>query len=78
VAQRVVALTRGRYAGENQQHPAELLEEEQQIYLPRSMMRRVLLLTGIRTPRTPRAAKHRSRRGRKPGRGCCAGGRRST
>ena len=66
VAQRVVALTKERYAGVNQQHLTELLEEEEHIYLSRSTVRRVLLRVGIRSPQTRRAPKHRSRRERKP------------
>ena len=66
VAQRVVSLARERYRGVNQQHLTELLEEEQQIQLSRSTVRRVLLEVGIRSPRTRRAPKHRSRRERKP------------
>jgi len=66
VAQRVVALTRERYAGVNQQHLTELLEEEKQIHLSRSTVRRVLLRAGIRSPQTRRAPKHRSKRERKP------------
>jgi len=50
----------------NQQHLTELLEEEQEIRLSRSTVRRVLLCAGIRSPRTRRAPKHRSRRERKP------------
>ena len=66
VAQLVVALTKERYTGVNQQHLTELLEEEKQIYLSRSTVRRVLLRAGIRSPQTRRAPKHRSRRERKP------------
>jgi len=66
VAERVVELTRERYRGVNQQHLTELLEEEQQIRLSRSTVRRVLLRAGIRSPQTRRAPKHRSRRERKP------------
>jgi len=66
VAQRVVLLARERYRGVNQQHMTELLEEEQQIQLSRSTVRRVLQGAGIRSPQTRRAPKHRSRRERKP------------
>ena len=66
VVQRVVALTRERYQGVNQQHLTELLEEGHEIRLSRSTVRRVLLRAGIRSPQTRRAPKHRSRRERKP------------
>jgi len=66
VVRQVVSLARERYRGVNQQHLTELLEEEQQIQLSRSTVRRVLLEMGIRSPRTRRAPKHRSRRERKP------------
>lgn len=66
VAANVVALVRERYRGVNQQHLTELLEEEQQLRLSRSTVRRVLLRAGIRSPHTRRAPKHRSRRERKP------------
>ena len=66
VAQRVVALTRERYIGVNQQHLTELLEEDEKIRLSRSTVRRVLLRAGIRSPQKRRAPKHRSRRERKP------------
>ncbi len=65
-AERVVALARQRYRGVNQQHLTELLEEEQQIRLSRSTVRRVLLRAGIRSPQRRRAPKHRRRRERKP------------
>jgi len=66
LAQRVVALAKERYRGVNQQHMTELLEEEEQIRLSRSTVRRVLLRAGIRSPQTRRAPQHRSRRERKP------------
>ena len=66
VAERVVRLAEERYRGVNQQHLTELLEEEQEIRVSRSTVRRVLLRAGIRSPQTRRAPKHRSRRERKP------------
>ncbi len=66
LAQRVVALAKERYRGVNQQHMTELLEEEEQIRLSRSTVRRVLLRAGIRSPQTRRAPQHRRRRERKP------------
>ena len=64
-ARRVVYLVNERYRGVNQQHLTELLEEEKQIYLSQSTVRRVLLRAGIRSPQTRRAPKHRCRRERK-------------
>lgn len=66
VRQRVVALARGTYAGCNHQHLSELLAEREGIALSRSALRRILLAVGERSPRTRRAAKHRSRRERYP------------
>lgn len=66
LAQRVVTLAKERYRGVNQQHMTELLEEEEQIRLSRSTVRRVLLRAGMRSPQTRRAPQHRSRRERKP------------
>ncbi len=65
-AERVVALAKQRYAGVNQQHLTELLEEEEGIRLSRSTVRRILLGAGIRSPQRRRAPKHRRRRERKP------------
>lgn len=66
VAAAVVAVTRQKYLGVNQQHLTELLEEREGIQLSRSTVRRVLCCAGIGSPRTRRAPKHRSRRERKP------------
>jgi transposase len=66
VAQRVVALARERYSGVNQQHLTELLQEEEQLQLSRSTLRRLLLHAGIASPRTRRPPRHRSRRERMP------------
>lgn len=66
VAERVVALARERYRGVNQQHLTELLEEEAELRLSRSTVRRMLLRAGIGSPRTRRPPKHRSRRERMP------------
>ncbi len=66
VAQHVVTLARGRYRGVNQQHLTELLQEEEQLWLSRSTVRRILLRAGIGSPRTRRPPKHRSRRERMP------------
>ena len=66
VANRVVKLARGRYAGFNQQHFSEMLAEREGIILSRSSVRRILEQAGIRSPRQRRPLKHRSRRERYP------------
>ncbi len=58
-------LATGKYAGFNQQHLTEQLCEGEGIALSRSSVRRILLEEGIRSPRTRRAPKHRSRRERR-------------
>jgi transposase len=64
VRDRVVALASGDYAGINDSHLAELLEEREGIAVPRSTLRRVLREAGIASPRARRAPRHRSRRER--------------
>lgn len=63
--ERVTALARSpAYAGCNHQHLTELLDEREGIRLSRSTVRRVLMDTGLRSPRKRRPPKHRSRRER--------------
>ena len=62
----MVALSRERYVGVNQQHLAELLKGDERIRPSQATARRVLLREGIMSPRTRRAPKHRSGRERKP------------
>ena len=62
--ERAVALARTKYAGCNQQHMSELLDEREELQISRSALRRVLLEAGIPTPRKRRPPKHRSRRER--------------
>jgi len=63
---RVLALAESSYAGFNNQHFTELLEECEEIRLSRSSVRRILLGAGIKSPRKRRPPKHRSRRERYP------------
>jgi transposase len=64
--QQVQALAAGPYAGVNQTHFTELLAEREGLHLSRSTVRRSLLAAGVRSPRTRRAPRHRSRRDRYP------------
>lgn len=66
VKARVLELARGRYAGCNDQHFSELLEELEKIKVSRPSVRRILRAAGIPSPRKRRAPKHRSRRERMP------------
>ena len=66
LAERVVELARSRYKDANHSHLAELLSEREEIHLDRTTIRRILLATGIRSPRPRRAPEHRSRRERMP------------
>lgn len=65
VREQVVALARGRYAGVNHSHLAQLLAEREDICLPRSTLARILAGSGMRSPRPQRRrSRHRSRRER--------------
>jgi len=66
VAERVVVLAQGRYAGCNDCHLAELLAEHEGIILGRVTVRRILRSAGIASPRRRRPPRHRSRRERMP------------
>jgi transposase len=56
LARRVVALATGRYAGMNDSHLAELLQEREHIRLSRKSVQRILRAAGIQSPRRhPRA-----------------------
>jgi transposase len=66
IAERVVALAQGRYAGCNDTHLAELLAEHEGIVLGRVTVRRILRSAGIASPRRRRPPRHRSRRERMP------------
>ena len=54
---RVLALAESSYAGFNNQHFTELLEECEEIRLSRSSVRRILLGAGIKSPRKRRPPK---------------------
>ncbi len=64
LAERVVQLARGKYAGLNHSHLTDLLADREKIALDRSTIRRLLLRAGLRSPRPRRAPAHRSRRER--------------
>jgi transposase len=66
IREQVVELAKSKYAGFNQQHFHEKLDEKEGIPLSRSTVRRILLEEGITSPRKRRAPKHRSRRQRYP------------
>jgi transposase len=64
--ERVRDLAQTRYAGCNQHHLTDLLQEREGIALSRSTVRRILSEGGIRSPRTHRVPAHRTRRERYP------------
>ena len=66
---RVQELVRGRYSGFNHCHLTELLEEREGLKLSCSTVRRILLQSGMSSPRKRRAPRHRSRRQRYPQQG---------
>jgi transposase len=66
---RVRELVRGRYSGFNHCHLTELLEEREGLKLSCSTVRRILLQSGMSSPRKRRAPRHRSRRDRYPQQG---------
>ena len=63
---RVRELAEGPYAGLNHTHLTELLSEREGIDLSRSMVRRILMAGGVRSPRPRRASRRYSRRERYP------------
>src|SRR5260370_38948588 len=60
VRQQVMVLATGDYVGFNQVHLTEQLSEGEGIVISRSSVRRILGSGGIGSPRTRRAAQHRS------------------
>jgi transposase len=62
---RVVALARTTYAGLNDTHLSEVLNEEEGIVLSRAAVRRLRLAAGLERPRQRRPPAHRKRRARK-------------
>ena len=65
VRAKVTELAESKYVGLNTQHLTEILAEREGLSLSRSTVRRVLLSSGIRSPRKRRAPRHRSRRERR-------------
>jgi transposase len=63
---RVVELARNLYQGVNHSHLTELLAEREGIALSRSTVRRLLLASGLPSPRHRRRPLHRCRRQRMP------------
>lgn len=66
VGERVVELWREKYAGFNDQHFTEKLNEVEGLELSRQTVRRLLRKAGIGSARKRRPAKHRRRRDRRP------------
>lgn len=64
VRQQVIQLASTTYAGCNYQHLRDLLAEREGIQLSRASVRRILLATGVNSPRTHRRPQHRRRRTR--------------
>jgi transposase len=60
----VVTLATGRYAGINSTHLTELVAEREGIVLSTATVKRILAEAGIRSPKTRRQPRHRSRRPR--------------
>ena len=65
----VVHLARTTYAGANHTHLSELLSERDGINIGRTTLRRILICTGLNSPRRRRPPRHRVRRQRMPSRG---------
>ena len=65
VGAKVKELAESKYSGVNTLHFSELLGEHEGLRLSRSTVRRVLVGAGIKSPRTRRTPRHRSRRERR-------------
>jgi transposase len=65
IAQRVIELAKGKYAGFNDSHLSEKLAGEEGIALSRSTVRRILRSAGLRSPQKRRPPRYRSRRARR-------------
>ncbi|HET8844773.1 MAG TPA: ISNCY family transposase [Ktedonobacteraceae bacterium] len=63
--QRVCDLAAGRYAGCNQHHLRDLLEEQEELVLSRASVRRILQEAGLLVVHPRRSPKHRRRRPRR-------------
>lgn len=64
VRARILHLARTTYAGVNHQHLTELLAAQEQLHLSRPTLHRLLKAAGLRSPRTRRPPRHRTRRER--------------
>ncbi len=70
--QRILELAQTTYVGFNQTHLTEKLQTVEKIMVSRPTVWRMLHEAGIRSPQRHRRPKHRSRRERRPRRGCCS------
>lgn len=66
VREQIVALARGKYAGFNDTHLTEKLNQQERIPVGRETVRRILRKAKIASPQKRRPGKYRSRRERKP------------
>ena len=66
VQQQVVTLVQERYEGINHTHLTELLAEREGVVLSRPTVRRILVRSGLSSPRQRRSSQHRYRRQRMP------------
>ena len=62
----VVTLAQGRYTNVNHTHLSELLAEREGVKLSRPTLRRILVRSGMKSPRRGRRPRHRYRRQRMP------------
>ena len=69
VRARVADLAGSKYASFNTQHLAEMMAQREGLSLSRSTVRRILLQSGMSSPRKRRAPRHRSLRERYPQQG---------
>jgi transposase len=69
VRARVADLAGSKYGGFNTQHLSEVIAQHEGLRLSRSTVRRILLQSGMSSPRKRRAPRHRSRRERYPQQG---------
>src|SRR3990172_4956428 len=66
LCQRVVELARTHYPDYNDHHIADVLDEEDNLHLSRSSLRRLRHQAGLASPRKKRPPRHRSWRERRP------------
>ena len=69
VRARAADLAGSKYGGFTTQHLSEIMAEREGVRLSRSTVRRILLQSGMSSPRKRRAPRHRSRRERYPQQG---------